>query len=1102
MDTMLAELEKHNSDKLALSLNLAKDIITKDYLYRLEDYEVAEIPDELKALDIAEYTRFYRFNKIVSDKDESVIDKLVTVLNAAYSSNATVIALISGHQKSTEYYLGVVSKDISQEKDVIETQGETLKGVLTGNFPGLEINSVGGDEKRELIDDMFRYDYITSISGIASVRNEKDNSYEKFVQGIEHLVDSIGGREYRVIVIADPVNAGEIADAKLGYERLYTQLSPFLKTSVSFSESESVTVSQGYTAGVTETIGESTSLTQNYTKTNGWSNGSTHGTSNTKDTGRFAGAVVGAGIGAVGLGVAAAVTGGAAITVPLAMKTIRFASGLGASIGSGLIGSSGTNESETVSESGGDSETSGKTISENRSEASQKSESTNESEGTTQGKTLQITNEDRTIKTLLGKIDKHIERLTKCESYGAFNCATYVISSDPETNALAANGYNALMHGDNSSLQASHINNWNMKNYVGKQIKEYLVKFSHPLFVSPINKDVLLGPATISNSYELAVNMGLPKKSIPGLPVIETASFGRNIESGVRETHRQIEIGNLYHMGRDEVSADGKIPVKLDLDSLTMHTFITGSTGKGKSNTVYSLLERVLEKNKNADAGGKVTFLVIEPAKGEYKDKFGHYKDVAVYGTNKNKTDLLRINPFSFPEDIHILEHIDRLIEIFNVCWPMYAAMPAVLKDAVERAYINAGWDLMESECRYRKKFGENLYPSFIDVLKMINVVMEESKYSSDSKGDYTGALCTRIKSLTNGIYGQIFSGDEIPAEKLFDSNVIADLSRVGSVETKSLIMGLLVLKMQEYRMSSRSGSNTGLKHLTVLEEAHNLLKRTSMDQSSDSANLLGKSVEMLANSIAEMRTYGEGFVIVDQAPGLLDMAVIRNTNTKIILGLPDLSDRELVGRAASLNDSQIVELSRLKTGVAAVYQNNWLELVLCHIHPCGDDETPYHGAGDSGNRFDDVKARSEVVDYLMLPAPKKLELDSNKIAQLERYIFKLQIASDIKIELLRYMKETNPGKIQELRSRIVYSIFNSETALLLSNTEKYDMNSWYCMMLEKLEPSIDEFDQVEQDKILSIIAMEHARRENSPEAVEIRNRLLYYIETRGGEKR
>lgn len=75
---------------------------------------------------------------------------------------------------------------------------------------------------------------------------------------------------------------------------------------------------------------------------------------------------------------------------------------------------------------------------------------------------------------------------------------------------------------------------------------------------------------------------------------------------------------------------------------------------------------------------------------------------------------------------------------------------------------------------------------------------------------------------------------------------MIIDLSRVGSIETKSLIMGLLVMKMQEYRMSSHTESNSRLKHLTVLEEAHNLLKRTSSEQNSDSANLLGKSVESL----------------------------------------------------------------------------------------------------------------------------------------------------------------------------------------------------------------------------------------------------------------
>ncbi|BDU42210.1 hypothetical protein TUMSATVNIG3_10080 [Vibrio nigripulchritudo] len=101
--------------------------------------------------------------------------------------------------------------------------------------------------------------------------------------------------------------------------------------------------------------------------------------------------------------------------------------------------------------------------------------------------------------------------------------------------------------------------------------------------------------------------------------------------------------------------------VELDLDQLTSHTLITGSTGSGKSNTVYALLDQAIQQD--------IPFLVIEPAKGEYKHVFGNRADVRVLGTNDRFTELLKINPFSFPEQTHVLEHVDRLIEVFNVCW-------------------------------------------------------------------------------------------------------------------------------------------------------------------------------------------------------------------------------------------------------------------------------------------------------------------------------------------------------------------------------------------------------------------------------------------------
>lgn len=978
--------EYRNLKELSLALELADDIVSKNYLYRLEKMEVCDLPSELNDIDIIEYSRIYKFRKFVSDKSENMIDKLVTVLNAAYSSNATVITIICGHETYTDYYLGVVSKDIGQEKCDIGTQGETFKGVLKGNFPGLSLEELKADDINKLCDSVFRNDYITAISGIASIRKEKETSIEKYVQGIEHLVDSLQGREYSVLMVADPIDAREITLAKVGYENLYTQISPFYKASLSFNESDTFTYTKSHTDGVTESIGESTSLTQNYSQSNGWSNSVTHGTSQNKDRSQL--------VSAIGMGVGMLV-GGPTIA------PLMLGGAIGGGIGGSILGAKGVNDSDTKSESGNVSKSSGKSVAHNTSKAIQVSDTDSQGESTSYGKTIQFSNENKTVKNMLNKIDKQLERLEKCEAYGSFNCATYVISSDPETNTLVSNGYNALMRGDSSALQASYINTWNKGEGKEKKVKEYLKKFSHPLFRNDVKKEVIVSPASLSNAYEVAVSIGLPKKSISGLPVYETASFGRNVfeEKISDEEKKNISIGKIFHMGNTE-----NTKVNLDLKSLAMHTFITGSTGSGKSNTVYQMIRELKKQNVN--------FLVIEPAKGEYKHVFGNNGNVKVYGTNPYYSPMLKINPFKFPKGMHVLEHIDRLIEIFNVCWPMYAAMPAVLKDSVEKAYIAAGWNLELSE----NKYDEQLFPTFADVLRELNYVVEESAFSQEVKDNYLGSLATRIKSLTNGIYGRIFENTEIGDNILFDSDVIVDLSRVGSIETKSMIMGILVMRLQEYRMTS-GDINVDLKHVTVLEEAHNLLKRTSTEQSSETSNLLGKSVEMLANAIAEVRTYGEGFIIADQAPGLLDMSVIRNTNTKIIMRLPDAEDRNLVGKSANLSELQIRELAKLPTGVATIYQNNWLEPVLCKVH-YENIESRYDY---KIQQFEDREQDKKIILKSLLDKSAGERLDLN-FKELTRCVLNSSIPTYLKLEVLRFIKKNGKGNIEDVKE-VIYDI-------------------------------------------------------------------------------
>ena len=236
----------------------------------------------------------------------------------------------------------------------------------------------------------------------------------------------------------------------------------------------------------------------------------------------------------------------------------------------------------------------------------------------------------------------------------------------------------------------------------------------------------------------------------------------------------------------------------------------------------------------------------------------------------------------------------------------------------------------------------EPRFPTMHELVKVLPEIIHESGYSDELKSNYIGALVTRVKSLTNGLVGRIFSGEEIENQHLFDENCLIDLSRVGSSETKALLMGILFMRLQEHRMTNAQEMNQTLQHVTVLEEAHHLLPKTSNSQSQEGSNLQGKSVEMITNAIAEMRTYGEGFIIADQSPNLLDTSVIRNTNTKIILRLPEGSDRREVGLAASLNEDQINEIPKLKTGVSIVYQNNWLQPVLCAFEKYGNENHMY----------------------------------------------------------------------------------------------------------------------------------------------------------------
>lgn len=900
--------------------------------------------DECEIREVEDYkkrynlSRIFQITKIVYDMSEDINDKLISVFNSIVPFCKNLVFIVKGSKEETTIYLGIKSRQIGET----QISSEILHDAFLGNFPGSNLVPLKTGEISEQI--FYEYDLNKSnVSYINIIPTERQTNSEAYIQGLEKFIDTMRGSEYICEIIASPINEDEINNRLAGFEELYSALYPFSKK----------TSSHGHNLGKTLTEGINESISESISKGINRAIGRSDSHSNGKNQ-----------------------------SVNMGMHML---------LSFGV--SEGTNEGWTTGSNESDGFSSGNT----RGETYGKNTSTALSNGTTDNLTLEF--KDKGIEELLEKINAHIKRLKTGNSFGIWEVGSFFISEDRKNAAVAANTYRSILIGDDTGIEKAHFVFFDQINSNTAKICEFLKYFEHPEFVIKDNYDnetKMVTATSYINGKELVKLVNMPRKSVNGVMVSEMAEFGRNTYD-IDSCKNKIELGHLYHMGMIDNNK-----VCLDLETMSSHCFVTGTTGSGKSNTIYKMIESLIERDD-------VSFLVIEPAKGEYRNMFRNVPNINLFTTNPYIDQMLKLNPFSFCDGIHILEHLDRIVEIINGCWEMYAAMPAILKDAIEQAYINKGWDLLNSI--YMNE-GEKQYPTFLDVLVELPKVISKSDYSSETKGDYIGALVTRVNSMTNGIYGQIFCDDyEIQEEDLFNCNTIIDLCRVGSSEAKSLIMGVLVLKLSEFRFSEKKNANEKLKHVTIIEEAHNILKNTKNISEGIGSRVVAKSVEMIVNSIAEMRSYGEGFVIVDQSPASVDIAAIKNTNTKILMRLPEEEDRYIAGKSVSLNDKQVLELAKLGTGIAVVMQNNWQEPILTKIE----------------------KAKGSYIDNEILIEYEKLkefrsmvvkeiinEYELNDSQNLKKILYKIEefdIVNSKKKEAVRFVKKIDGVLSQKFNS-------------------------------------------------------------------------------------
>jgi hypothetical protein len=414
---------------------------------------------------------------------------------------------------------------------------------------------------------------------------------------------------------------------------------------------------------------------------------------------------------------------------------------------------------------------------------------------------------------------------------------------------------------------------------------------------------------TILTSEQLAAYIHLPRLETSGFSISTVATFDA-MPPKVRDGEASIGLGKIVE-GRRTTEAAYRMPIS----KLRSHALISGVTESGKTQTIFSILSQADQLN--------IPFLVIEPAKTEYRNLLGHPvlgKKLRVFTLGNERLSPFRLNPFEPAAGTALSVHVDMLRAAFNAGFGLWNPLPQVLEKCLYAVYVDRGWNLSSNTNTRGATTGSPFaYPTLTDLSRKVEQLTPQLGYKDDTRDEIRAALLTRINSLRIGGKGKMLDvRSSLPPEILFEQPTVLELEEMGDDDDKAFVMALILIRSWEYLR--QKGETEDLRRLLVIEEAHRLLTNVNSQNSQEQGNPRAKAVEGFTNLLSEIRAYGLGVMIIDQVPVRLAPDAIKNTNLKIAHRVVALEDRSALAGSMAMNEQQSLFVSTLETGHAAIY--------------------------------------------------------------------------------------------------------------------------------------------------------------------------------------
>mgnify|MGYP003571753594 CR=1 FL=1 len=355
-----------------------------------------------------------------------------------------------------------------------------------------------------------------------------------------------------------------------------------------------------------------------------------------------------------------------------------------------------------------------------------------------------------------------------------------------------------------------------------------------------------------------------------------------------------LEFGRLKASGSDDILGIG-------LQDLAKHMLVVGTPGSGKSTFSVSVLDKLWKKHK-------IPFLVIEPAKNEYRALIQSIPDLQVFTPGKNFISPFVFNPFVPPKNVKLETYKSTLKTAFAAGVSMTSPLDKIFEESINNCYSEFRWfDSYTSD-----DAGSTFNIS--DFIKVFRETFDEIGYTGDAK-NIGRAGEVRLKSLVN-LFDNYHS---IPIEDLLTKPTVIELAAIENSDEKALIISLLLLSILSYVNSNYLGDGN-LKNVILLEEAHVLLDSHGAGQGDAQPSIIAQG--LIKRMLAEIRSYGVGLMIADQSPRKVTTDVVALTDCKVAFRLVEGEDKNILSNSINMTDVQKERLGKLKPGEAFVFYN------------------------------------------------------------------------------------------------------------------------------------------------------------------------------------